>query len=84
MMRFPTIVIPYGKDRSKNHATVVIGDIIFNSTQAYSMKLCHQSLVCWICGHMGIAYALHFKLKHIDTINWLVTVLNDFEGVVRE
>jgi hypothetical protein len=71
MMRFPpTIVIPYSKDRSNNHAFVVIHDIIFNSTQVYAMKLFRENLDCWISGDMGIASALHFILKHKDTMNW--------------
>jgi hypothetical protein len=52
--RFPTLVIPLGKDGSTNHAIVVIDDLIFDSTQVYALKLCRDSLD-WICGNRGIA-----------------------------
>jgi hypothetical protein len=78
--RFPTVIIPWGNDGSYNHAVVVIDDIIFDSTQAFALKLCRESLD-WICGDKGIAsiyIALRFnrgnatkdKLEHIDTVNW--------------
>jgi hypothetical protein len=47
--RFPTIVIPYGNDRSNNHAFVVVDDLILDSTQTHAMKLCRESLY-WVCG----------------------------------
>ena len=78
--RFPTIIIPLAKDGSINHAVVVIDDIIFDSTQAFALKLCRESLD-WVCGEKGIAsihIGLRFnrgnatkdKLKHVDTLNW--------------
>ena len=78
--RFPTLVIPYGKDGSNNHSFVVVDNLIFDSTQAYAMKLCRESLD-WICGNDGIAsikVALHFnmshgtkaKLQHQEKTNW--------------
>jgi hypothetical protein len=52
--RFPTVIFPVANDGSANHAVVVIDDLIFDSTQAYALKLCRESLD-WICGDMGIA-----------------------------
>jgi hypothetical protein len=78
--RFPTVIIPLAKDGSFNHAVVVIDDIIFDSTQAFALKLCHESLD-WICGDKGIAsiyIGLRFnranatkdKLQHVMAKNW--------------
>jgi hypothetical protein len=78
--RFPTVVIPYGKDGSNNHAFVVVDDLIFDSTQTHAMQLCRESLD-WICGEKGIAsinIALRFnqsfgtkeKLQHKEKTNW--------------
>ena len=78
--RFPTVIIPLGNDGSKNHAVVVIDDIIFDSTQEFALRLCRESLD-WICGDKGIAsiyIGLRFnrgnatkdKLQHIETANW--------------
>jgi hypothetical protein len=78
--RFPTVIIPYGKDGSNNHALVVVDDLIFDSTQIHATKLCHESLD-WICGEKGIAsinIALRFnqsfgtkeKLQHKEKTNW--------------
>ena len=78
--RFPTVVVPYGKDGSNNHTIVVINDLIFDSTQAFAMKLCRESLD-WICGDMGfdvIDVALRFnrshgtkkKLEYADAKHW--------------
>ena len=78
--RFPTVVVPLGKDGSNNHAIVVINDLIFDSTQAFAMKLCRESLD-WICGDMGIDVidvALRFnrshgtkkKLQYADAKHW--------------
>ena len=78
--RFPTLVIPYGKDGSNNHAIVIVDDLIFDSTQLYPLKLCRESLD-WICGVEGMAYidvAIRFnrssqkKLSfgHQYTTNW--------------
>jgi hypothetical protein len=78
--RFPTVVIPYGKDGLNNHAFVVVDDLIFDSTQTHAMKLSRESLD-WICGENGIAsinIALRFnqsfgpkeKLQHKVKTNW--------------
>jgi sentrin-specific protease 1 len=78
--RFPTVVVPLGKDGSNNHAIVVINDLILDSTQAFAMKLCRESLD-WICGDMGIDVidvALRFnrshgtkkKLQYADAKHW--------------
>jgi hypothetical protein len=78
--RFPTVIFPVANDGSANHAVVVIDDLIFDSTQAYALKLCRESLD-WICGDMGIAsinvclrfnrgYGTKDKLQHKDTVNW--------------
>jgi hypothetical protein len=77
--RYPTVVIPYGKDGSNNHSFVVVDDLIFDSTQTHAMRLCRDSLD-WICGGGmdSINVALRFntshgtkeKLKHKDTTNW--------------
>jgi hypothetical protein len=78
--RFPTVVIPYGRDRSNNHSFVVVDDLIFDSTQPCAMKLCLESLD-WICGKYGIGsidVAFRFnaghgtkeKLSRKDTTNW--------------
>jgi hypothetical protein len=78
--RFPTVVVPYGKDRSNNHSFVVVDDLIFDSTQTHAMKLCHESLD-WICrddGMESINVALRFneslgtkgKLQHKEKTNW--------------
>jgi hypothetical protein len=79
-MRFPTAVIPYGKDQLNNHAFVVVDDLIFDSTQTHGMKLCRESLN-WICGEKGILsinIALRFNqsfgtkeiLQHKEKTNW--------------
>ena len=79
--KFPTVVIPHGNDGSNNHAVVVIEDRIFDSTQAYALKLCRESLD-WICGEKGMAknidIAMRFndshgtkkKLEHKGLKNW--------------
>jgi hypothetical protein len=78
--RFPTVVIPYGKDGSNNHTFVVVDHLIFDSTQTHAMKLCHRSLD-WICGEDGMSsinIALRFnqsigtkeKLQHKEKTNW--------------
>jgi hypothetical protein len=78
--RYPTIVIPYGKDGSGNHAFAVIDDLIFDSTQVFALKLCRESLD-WICGPLGMAkiavafrfngnYGTKKNLKHVETRNW--------------
>jgi hypothetical protein len=78
--RFPTVVIPYGKDGSNNHSFVVVDDLIFDSTQTHPMKLCRESLD-WICGEKGMAsinIALRFnqsvgtkeKLQNKEKTNW--------------
>jgi hypothetical protein len=78
--RFPTVVIPFGRDGSNNHSFVVVDDLIFDSTQPCAMKLCHGSLD-WICGNDGmgsIDVAMRFnaghgtkgKLSHKETKNW--------------
>ena len=77
---FPTVVIPFGKDGSNNHSFVVVDDLVFDSTQAYALKLCRASLD-WICGGSGMAsidVALRFnrghgtkeKLPNKDRKNW--------------
>jgi hypothetical protein len=78
--RFPTVVIPYGKDGSNNHAFVVVDDLIFDSTQTHALKLSRENLD-WICGEDGMAsinIALHFnqsigikeKLQQKEKTNW--------------
>jgi len=49
---FPTIVIPWGKDLSVNHAVAVVDDLIFDSTQRNALTLTHKSFH-WICGALG-------------------------------
>ncbi len=51
--KFPTLVIPFGRDGSNNHSFVVVDDLIFDSTQAFALKLCQKSLD-WICQNNGI------------------------------
>ena len=78
--RFPTLVIPYGKDGSNNHSFVVVDDLIFDSTQTHALKLCQKSFD-WICGDDGmgsINVALRFnasygtkeRLQHEQKKNW--------------
>jgi hypothetical protein len=79
--RYSTVVIPYGKDGSKDHAFVVVDDLIFDSTtQTHAIKLCCESLN-WICGEKGIVsinIALRFnqsfgtkeKLQRKEKTNW--------------
>jgi hypothetical protein len=78
--RFPTLVIPYGKDGSNNHSFVVVDDLIFDSTQTHALKLC-QKRFDWICGDDGmgsINVALRFnanygtkeRLQHEQKKNW--------------
>jgi hypothetical protein len=78
--RFPTVVVPYGRDGSSNHSFVVVDDLIFDSTQAFALKLCRQSLD-WICGKDGIgsiSVAMRFntghgtkeKLSRMEMTNW--------------
>jgi hypothetical protein len=60
--RFPTVVIPFGRDGSKSHSFV---DLIFDSTQPSALKLCRGSLD-WICGNDGmglIDVAMRFKCR---------------------
>jgi hypothetical protein len=78
--RFPTVVIPFGRDGYNNHSSRVVDDLIFDSIQPCAMKLCRDSLD-WICGNDGmgsIDVAMRFnaghgtkeKLSHKDTKNW--------------
>jgi hypothetical protein len=78
--RFPTVVIPYGKDRSNNHTFVVVDDLIFGSTQTHAMKLGRESLN-WIYGEEGIAsiniasrfnqsFGTKERLQHKEKTNW--------------
>ena len=78
--RFPTLVIPFGKDGANNHSFVVVDDLIFDSTQSCALKLCRESLD-WICGEGGIAsidVALRFnrgyrtkeKLPYQERTHW--------------
>ena len=45
-------MIPKGKDAGVNHAVCVVDDLIFDSTQHFTLKLCHESFD-WICGEGG-------------------------------
>lgn len=47
--KFPTIVIPIGKDYSTNHAVCVVDDLIFDSTQQFALKL-KVGAFNWIVG----------------------------------
>jgi len=78
--KFPTLVIPFGRDGSNNHSFVVVDDLIFDSTQAFALKLCQKSLD-WICGNDGIGsidVAMRFnrghgtreRLSRRETSNW--------------
>ena len=78
--RFPTVVIPYGRDGSNNHSFVVVDDLIFDATQVFALKLCQKSLD-WICGKDGIGsidVAMRFNrshgtrnmLSHKERSNW--------------
>ena len=60
---FPTVVIPKGRDGSVNHAVCVVDDLIFDSTQAFALKLTLPSFH-WICGDCGceeVYYAIRFQ-----------------------
>ena len=60
---YPYLVIPMGKDDGVNHAVCVVDDLIFDSTQHFVLKLCHESFD-WICGDggcKGVYFAIHFN-----------------------
>ena len=50
--KYPTLVIPFGKDGSLNHSFCIVDDLIFDSTQTHALKLNRES-VDWICGIGG-------------------------------
>ena len=78
--KFPMLVIPFGRYGSNNRSFVVVDDLIFDSTQAFALKLCQKSLD-WICGNNGIGsidVAMPFnqghgtreRLSRRETSNW--------------
>jgi hypothetical protein len=50
---YPTVIVLVGNDGSVNHAVTVVDDLIFDSTQAFAMKLTKESFD-WICGRLGM------------------------------
>lgn len=65
--------MPHGNDNSVDHAVCIIDDLIFNSTQAFAMKLKKESFD-WICGDLGCNEepfgVLRFNQSHTQTMSY--------------
>ena len=77
---YPTVIVLVGNDGSVNHAVTVVDDLIFDSTQAFAMKLTQESLD-WISGPLGLkeigttyrfnqSHGTKEKLQHILKRHW--------------
>jgi hypothetical protein len=70
--RWALVVVPLGGDGGTGHAIIIVGDLIFDSTQTHALKLGKDSLD-WCCanhhGFESIYMAVKFAWKKHQTFN---------------
>jgi len=59
---YPTLVIPQGKDCGVNHAVCIVDDLVFDSTQAFALRL-NKKTLDWSVNHEEGCQGIHAMIR---------------------